>query len=81
MKVVAVPRASAIDFGLLRDGFIELPILPQTYGADTPEVGEDFITLAFYAFNPTNPFGSDMQLVAVDKTRYYLSADDASDDD
>lgn len=74
------PLGSAIDFGLLRDGFIELPVLPQTYGADTPEVGEDFITLAFYAFNSANPFGSDMQLVAVDKTRYYLSADDASDE-
>lgn len=66
-------KASAIDFGLLRDGALTLPILPQTFSGTTPVPGESYITVAYYAYNHLNPLGLDMPLVAVDKTRYYLS--------
>lgn len=66
-------KASAIDFGLLRDSALTLPILPQTFSGSTPVPGESYITVAYYAYNHLNPLGLDMPLVAVDKTRYYLS--------
>jgi hypothetical protein len=66
-------RSHAIDFGLLRDKTITLPVLAQTFGGTNPTSGESYITVAFYAYTPGGALGSDMRLVAVDKTRYYLS--------
>jgi hypothetical protein len=63
----------AIDFGLLRDKTITLPVLAQTFGGINPTPGESFVTVAFYTYADGNPLGTDMRLVAVDKTRYYLS--------
>lgn len=62
-----------MDFGLLRDKTITLPVLAQTFSGTNPTPGESYITVAFYTYTPGGALGSDMRLVAVDKTRYYLS--------
>ncbi|MDO8601933.1 MAG: lamin tail domain-containing protein, partial [bacterium] len=65
-------KASAIDFGLLRDKVLVLPVLPQTFGGVNPVAGQDYITVAYYFYSDGNSLGSDQRLIAVDKTRYYL---------
>ncbi len=65
-------KSQAIDFGLLRSGVLDLQVLPPTFSGVNPTAGESYITIAFYSYREGNPQQSDMQLVAVDKTRYYL---------
>lgn len=71
--IIGGSKSQSIDFGLLRDGVITLPVLPQTFGGTNPTPGESYVTVAFYAFAEGNSLGNDQRLIAVDKTRYYLS--------
>ena len=66
-------RSQAIDLGLLRDKALTLSISDQTFNGVEPVPGKDFITVAYYFYVDGGNLNSDQRLIAVDKTRYYLS--------
>jgi len=50
------------------------PISLQITSGITPVAGQDFVTVAFYTYQHSNPLFNELaRLVAIDKTRYYFS--------
>jgi len=64
----------ALNWNQINSEGISLNVDAATFSTTTPIAGEDYITMAFYAYQPGyEPHNYGLRFVSADKTKYYLN--------